>query len=405
MFERVRNPPEKFPTNPHDETDEFNAYEKLDKKVEKQLNRRNSLPVKLGATALSFLTLSSVYWSDVQENRAEQAVAEVSINLVGQPLEESNSNKATILIDGFNTYDADYLAKTIGPAIQQVADGQLWSMSYNNALLSREQIYKKIVDMVNEHGVDSISFAGYSMGGIIATEAASDMIVDTNTEVNSLMLMSTPDGYDGLQSYQKNEFAVGQALVKWSPSAIDSTYVRFGGELYFYHDNYTKGEFKAWNLAQNAEVITDNIGRFARTFDSLWGKVNNPKGTSMKLMSEQVYKIAQSDIKKELERIAAVKDTKQMPVISYYGMNDDETIKNQLTAKNYRTYTTDTGIDFYGYLVPDAKHSQYYRSVDEYMRVFGEASAPISIEVQAETERHALYLEAQQEISVLAVEK
>jgi len=405
MFERDRNPPEKFSTTPDLETTEFVAYEKLDKSLEKRLKRRSRMPIKVGAVALAFATVGSVYWADVEENRNERAEAKVSINVVGEAIDDANSDKATLFIDGFNTYDADYLTKSIGDAARQVADGEQWSLSYNNAILNREQIYETIIETAEERGIESISIAGYSMGGIIAVEAASDVVANSSIEVNTFTMMHTPDGTEGLQTKPKNELSFLQDLVKWFPGAIDSTYVRFFGELYSYKDLYTKGEFKDWDITHNAKVISDNIGRFSRTFNSLWPKVNNPKGTSLQLMLEQGYKIDHFSMKNELERITAEGDSKQMPVGLYLSMENDSTVKNQETADSFTVSTHETGIKFHKYTVPDAVHSQYYKTIDEYMQAFDRVSGVMARDVEEEKEKHEAYLAYQDEISILAEEQ
>lgn len=405
MFDRVRNPLEKMTANPHHETDEFDASEIRDKKLEKKFKRRANLPLKIGAMALALASVQTAYWSDVQANRAEQAAAEVSINIVSESLDAANSDKATIFIDGFNTYDADYLAETVGPAVQQVADGELWSLSYNNAILSRAKIYQTVLDMAEQRGIESVTVAGYSMGGIVAIELASDIVAESTTEVNSVVMMHTPDGSDGLRTNQKRELGFAQSLADWFPGAADSTWVRFAGELYFYKNNFLRGEFKDGDVAYNADVVLGNVERFGRTFSSIFDKMNDPKRTSMQLLSEQVFKINQFDMLDELKRISQQRDEKQVPALLYVAMDDDNDamVKNQLTTDNFKTYSAETNMDYFSYLVPDATHSQYNKSIEEYTRVFDQASGPVSQDIDAETARHSQYLAAQEEISIQAV--
>lgn len=402
MFESARNTPERVFIIPVEENVVFDANQTLDKKLEAKLRRRSRLPLKIAAAALAFATIDTAYWSDVNENRAEQAAAEVTINVIGKPLDEANSTKATVFIDGFNTYDANYLAKSVGPAVQQVADGELWSLSYNNAILNRKKIYETIVDLAKERGIESVSVAGYSMGGIIAVEAASDIIVNSSIEVNSIDLMHTPDGSDGLQPYQKKELGFAQNLAEWVPGAIDSSWVRFAGELYFYKNNYTKGQFKDWDIAHNTGVLIDNAYRFTRTFGSILEKFDNPKQASMQLLTEQVYKINQFDMLDELKKITEHRKEKQMPVVIYLGMEADSLVKDELTAENFYKYTHATDIDYFSYTVPDAVHSQYNRSIDEYMKVFEAASGPVSADIKDEAKKHTYFLYRQEQVSIQA---
>jgi hypothetical protein len=403
MFDRAPNPPEKIATTSQPETTKFDALDKkYAKKLEKKYKRRYTLPIKLGTTVLAISSVTNAYWADVAANRAEQAAADVSINVIGEPIDADNAHKATLLIDGFNAYDADYLTKKIGPSVQQVADGELWSLSYNNAILNREKIYESIVQMVEDHNIENLTIAGYSMGGVIATEAASDIVTKSSTEVDSLILMHTPDGYDGLRDYQKKELGISEWIARWVPGAIDSSWVRFIGELYFYRDDYTEGELKEWwDIIHNSDVVFSNIENFITTFGSVSERFNEPKRTSMQLLSEQVFKIVHSDIKKEFEVMAEQRGEKQMPVAMYLDIGKpgyDYMVKGQLSSHNIEEYSEETGIQFSSHLVPGAIHSQYYRTIDEYTRVFTEASESVKLDVQAEAAKHAFYLYTKEQI-------
>jgi hypothetical protein len=412
MFDRDRNPLEKFPTAPNLETIDSDAYEILDTKLEKRLARRNGTILKLGAAALTLTSISSLYWADVYANREERAQAHVSINVISELPDEVNavtagehsSRKATVYIDGFNTYDANYLARSLGKAAQPVGGGEEWSLGYNNAILSREKIYKTILDTAEKRNIDSLSIVGYSMGGIVAVEATSDIVVNSTVEVDTFSALHTPNGEEGLQQRSKNELAFLREFVRWFPGAVDSTYVRYIGELISFKDLYTRGEFKGLNIAHNTKVITDNIGRFYRTANSLWDKVNNPKGTSLQLMLEQGYKIDNFNGKAELERMAAEADTKQMPVGLYMSMENDNTVNNKLSSEDFVEYSHETGIKIHVSEVAKAVHSEYDRTVKEYVRAFDNASTSMNRDVRKEKNKHEAFLAHQEEISILASE-
>lgn len=409
MFDRPKRPPETVFNRHPLRSPELNNDERAKKREEKRLKRRNTLFLKISAVALAATSISTAYWTDVESNRTEQAAAEISINVIADPIDETNSNKATIFFDGFNAYDADPLAGKIGPAAQQVADGELWSLSYNNALLSREKIYESIIDLADERGITSISLAGYSMGGVIAAEATSDIVTKSTIDVNSLLMMSMPDGSKALRSYQTKERDFLQWLAASFPSTIDSSYVRFAGEMYFYRDNYLRGEFNDWwDVAHNAEVITKNVEAFGKTYDAVLKRFDDPKRTSMQLLSEQVYKIDQFDMLDELKHISEQRNDKQMPVLLYLGTGKpgyDYIVNDKLSSANFSTYTKKTGLQYFNYLVPGAIHSQYSKTVDQYMTVFSKASKPMTLSIQAEAARHALNLFAKQEKNILQAEE
>jgi len=398
MSKRVHHTPENtFPAPIPEEADVLEAYVQLDEKLEKKLKRRSWLSQKIAALALIIASIGTPYWADVESNRAEQAAAEVSINFIGDPIDEANAHKAIILVDGFNTFDADYLTKIIGPAVQQLSDGKLMSLGYNNALLGRESILKEILKMAKENDIDTLSFVGYSMGGIVAIEAAADVVSKSDINVNLITPMHTPDGFDGLRPNQKKELGFIQLLADWVPGAVDSSWIRFGGELYFYKDNYTKGTFKDWDVANNVEVVTDNIGRFGRTAASIWETVNDPEHASMKLLTEQGFKIGEFDMSREMKTIAKASEEKQTPLLMYVRMSNDALVNDEGSSEGFRQDAYDNNVKFYSYYVPDAIHSQYYNSVDEYTRMFDLASLSIKQGIQDEAAKHAFFLLNQQE--------
>jgi len=378
------------------EADVSDAYVTLDKKLERKLDSRSWLSQKLAAFALIIASIATPYWTDVESNRAEQAAAEVSINFIGNPIDEANEDNAIVFIDGFNTSNADYFTKIIGPAVQQLSDGKLMSLGYNNALLGRESILKKTLETLKKDGIKTVSFVGYSMGGIVAIELAADVVTHSDINVNLITPMHTPNGFDGLQPNQKNELGFIQLLADWVPGAVDSSWIRFAGELYFYKDNYTKGTFKAWDIVQNVGVIGDNIGRFSRTASSVWATVNDPEHASMKLLTEQGFKISEFDMSKEMETIANQSDEKQTPLLMYVRMSNDALVNDEGSSEGFREDAYDNGVRFYSYYVPDAIHSQYYKSVDEYMRMFDLASQSIKKGIADETAKHAFFLLTQQ---------
>ena len=388
--------------NPDTESAEHDADEKkLLKKLEKKNRWRHKLALRVGAAAIAVSTITNAYWADVQSNRTEQDAAEISLNVIASPLNEINSNKATVFIDGFNSFDADFLAGNMGPAVQQVADGELWSLSYNNAVLSRGKIYKTIIELAEERNIDSISIVGYSMGGIIGTEAASDIVKNTTLPVNSLIMVSTPDGSEGVRPYQKEELSFMQWLSEWVPGAIDSSWFRFAGEVYFYRDNYLKGDYKDWStdFSYNTGLVENNIESFFRTFDSASERLNDPRATSLQLLSQQVYKVDRFNMLNELKTIADQRDEKQMPVLLYLGTGKpgyDTVVNDELSSADFAEYTKETNIDYLSFLVPGAIHSHYFDTPEEYLHTFNEASIPMTQNLESEINRRSTPLYAQE---------
>ncbi|MDB5162777.1 MAG: hypothetical protein JWN28_384 [Candidatus Saccharibacteria bacterium] len=416
MSERFRNPPEKPATPPLIETFDNDVNESgLDKKYRDKERYQLLKPffLKLGAVTLAAATIINAYWADVEDNRAKQAAAVISINDMSEPMEndvddisdlpvEDDHKKATFFIDGFNSFDADYYRKKIGPGFRQVAYGEEMSLSLNNAFLSREGIYKSIERLVKANDYESVSIAAYSMGGDIAIEAASDLVTKTDIEVDTVTTMSTPDGFKGLRKYQQKELSAGLAIAN-IPGAVDSSWVRNGSEMYFYRDKFTKGEMKDWwNVAHNSGVVIDNIWNLIETWNEVVERSKDPKRTSMQLLTQQVYKMDQFDMLKELKAISAQRGGKQMPVFVYLGTGSpgyDYMVDDKLSSSNFARYAHETDLDYLSYLVPGAIHSQYYKTIDEYNEVLKRASPTIRSNVDAEIAAHHFALLAKQKQS------
>jgi pimeloyl-ACP methyl ester carboxylesterase len=395
MFGRSKNPPENF--NLGLSSDAMSTEEKFNQEwirtLEKKSKRRRRLAVKMSATAIALSSISSAYWADVQENRAEQEAAHISINVIGEAKENDNSHKATIFIDGFNSYDADFLAGNMGPAAQQVADGELWSLSYNNAILNRDKIYNTVIDFAEERDIKSISIDGYSMGGIIGTEAAADIVEHSDLPVDTLMMVSTPDGREGVQKYQQNEIDFMQWLTEWVPGAIDSTWFRFVGEVYFYRDNYTKWDYKDWtNIPENLQITADNFDAFTRAVNNTSERMDDPRATSLQLLSQQAYKVDRFDMLKELETISKQRDEKQMPTLLYLGSDTPTVVDDTVSAANFATYAEQTNIDYYSFIVPGAVHSHYFDTPEAYTLAYSEARGPVKQSLETEAGRRSILL-------------
>lgn len=393
MLVHSERPPESeiVPATAH--TDELTPYEKkLVRRFERKQKRRSRMVKMLAGTAIACNALSISYWNDVRENQELEASAEISINVINEePLLEENSDKATIFIDGFNAFDADYLGGKLGEGMQHIADGEVWSLGYNNAILQRSDIYEKIVALATERGITKVTIVGYSMGGIIGAEAASDLITESEIDVESLIFISSPDGYDGLREYQRKELAFGQWVATFIAGSEYSTAVRKGGEVYFYRDRFTKGELgEWWNLVQNVPVIADNIPRFFETVGEIAERTSGPRQTTMRLLSQQVFKIARADINHEFERIVEHEGEKQMPVILYFGTDEpgyDYIVDDKTSSENICSYADESGLQCAIYNVPGAIHSQYYKTIDEYMRMFNTASEPTEEAIATEAAR------------------
>ena len=94
----------------------------------------------------------NLYYQDVLHNQEVEASSSMSIEVRHEPLDPNNERSAIIAMDGFGTYDADNLARNLGPVAQKLNDGEVWSVSYGNAPLRAKEISQRIVEMARERG-------------------------------------------------------------------------------------------------------------------------------------------------------------------------------------------------------------------------------------------------------------
>lgn len=391
MLVHLEHPPERIsvtPTPEITETSHLADFELLTKAKDVFGPLR-----KLGAAAIVPTVLLAAYWTDVDHNRAEQekADAHVTLNLIAGPLNKENSNKGIILIDGYGSYDSDFLTKTIGPAAQQLGDGQLLSFGYDNANISREAIYKEVLRKCAELGITRIKFVGYSTGGIVGTEATADIVKNSYLNVDAAIDMSTPDGPKGLIPERRANLAFAQWVGKNIPGSTDSSAFLFTNEMISRSGNYTKSDFKEWwDVVHNAGVVFTDIGAFGSSAWEVFNQLNDPQNPSGRLLAQQAFKIQQFSAQDELKTISEQRNTKQMPTFGYLATNDMSMVNDKESALSIQKAADDAGLSFTVELVPDAKHSLYFRSIEEYTRGFKNLSDPINNSVQAEVNLHTM---------------
>lgn len=341
-------------------------YEKNREKAlrtnERLSKRRARLPVKLAATALTLSSIVSAYWQDVEQGRMAESQASVSVSDTLAPQQEANSNRATLVIDGFNAKDATYLSGTLGPAIQEIGDGTILSLNYNNALLDREEVFDKAVSYAHEHNITTLSVVGYSMGGIIGTELTADLNSKSNITVENLATIETPYGYDGLREYQKNELAFGQWVATNIPGSEYSSWMRKAGEVYFYRNAYTH------------DSPLENVGNFLRITGEVLSRQDTSRLTSTRLLMQQIYKISHVDFAKEFETIKTQHGNKAETVISYFKTSGyDDVVDDSYSGFHTCADASDYKLSCNVFTVDGAQHSLYFNSIPAFETAFKEA--------------------------------
>lgn len=324
---------------------------------------------------------ATLYFSDVHMNQMEREAASISVTDIYLNPE---ADTTAIAIDGFNAYDGYYYTKKMLPAFKELSDANVASLDYNNAILNREDIAAEILEKLEQNDNDNMYMYGYSMGGIISTEAVADIVVDSDKTVDVLALFSTPSGFEGLRETQQAELEFGKNIVTAIPGAEYSSFVRYLGEIYFYRDNY----FKADGFIDAAA--------FARTVDGINKRyADNVKSTSMDLLIQQIYKIANVDYDAEFARIASMYGEKQLPVIVYFGTKApavDTVVNDVFSGDAICEAAEKNGLTCLRFEVEDAKHSLYYQTIPQYQTALADAKPFIDAAIEANERQYELYV-------------
>ncbi|UTX51587.1 hypothetical protein KI440_01380 [Candidatus Saccharibacteria bacterium TM7i] len=331
-----------------------------DKKIRRRRRRI------LGAEALLLATTTALgsYALDVNINMERQASAEASVSVYDKPLDSNNDSSAVVFFNGFGTYDADPIAKVFGPGIKQNLDGESWSVSYGNAPLNPKKLAEKIISLAEERDITTLDFVGYSAGGAISTETATEIADNPDITIRSLTPISTPDGIDGLRPLRQKEVEFAYTLSS-IPGAKYSTLVRLIGEIYFMRDRFDEGPF------------TTRIADFGKTALQAAGHIQQPKLPGTWLLVDQTLAVADADIQSNLKEIAEkYKGKKPLPTILYVGTEEpgyDYMVNNELSSYKICGYAYENNMQCSIYNVPGAVHTMPEKTTDAYTETFADA--------------------------------
>lgn len=312
----------------------------------------------LALTALLGLSpYASVYSQDVQRNIEVQQEAEIDIQRLYEPLDSANQNTAIITIDGFGSYNANTVAKYLGPVAQEFMDGQIWSVEYGNAVLESEAITEKVVELAKAYNVDTVGILGYSAGGNVGARVADELLHKTDLEVPLILAVSTPSGVDGLRELQLKEIEVAQTI-EHIPGATHSSFVRYIGEMYFRRDRYDEGNL--WERAIDAVGIHNWVIEDLQkdTLPGTW------------LLIDQVNVITNSRLEERFASIGEATD-KIPPTVVYLGTAEpgyDYVVNDDLSGANICRYARQSGLNCYNYAVPGAVHTRPDLANDSYLQ-------------------------------------
>ncbi len=352
------------------------------------IERRSRLWPRISKYAFIAVSATTPYWVDVGLNTLAEQEAAPSISVIAAPLDEANSQKATILFNGFNTINANGLVKSLGESIQQYADGELWSVHYDNALLNDKKIYDAILDLAEQRGITSISVGSYSMGAISSTEVVKDLVNDSPLTVEYVPIYSGPSGYDGLRPERQAELDFAHTVASFIPGASHSSLWRYGVELFFYKDVYLRDD--GFRLDKFFKVAGDIIERF-----------QNGQYTTNSFLLSQIDALGSANIPRDIEQIGENPQNKPLPTFMYFGIGKDgrdDMVDNKYSSQVICDAVQKAGMACLTYTVSGAVHSEYYRSVDEYMVAAQNAAEDTAQMTQEDDDREVAILTASENL-------
>ena len=346
---------------------------------EKELSktRRKKILKKMGKRALITLAVLSVpvagYTGDVLANQAAQSEAISTIQVSEAPLDPENNDKAIVFFDGFRSNNADELVLYRGEGLQNVLDGQLWSVGYNNANLQPNTIGENIISLADEQGVDTLYFYGESAGGTIEMEAQAYVAEHSDITIAAHILNSVPDGAAGLRKARQDEIKTVETL-SVIPGAKYSSVVRFLGEMAFRSESFYKdGEF--------------NIDKAFSTTGEVIDVLQGDKVAGSWLMFDQLMAIEDADIQGHINKIGELPPEIQRPVVIYIGTAKpgfDYIVNDKLSAENIEQYALDANVPFIHLRVPGAVHSLPGVKVESFNTTLADAKNEIQKTIATE---------------------
>lgn len=334
------------------------------------------------ALAYTAIFGSIVYAADVAKNMNEEREAVPDISVVLEAGNSENSDHAILVENGFNTTNADYLGTVLGPSLQKIGDGEIWSVQSNNAIANSDAVFEKALELAEQRGIKSISIATYSMGDMRGIETAEKFATESSIPVESIVVISGPSGYDGLREYQQDEMAWAKFLSKAVPGSAYSSYFRYLAELYFYRDSFTRQEDNF------VDFIVKNTDRFIGVIDGMKKRFENGDYTRNSYLLRQINAIDTTDIEGLLKRIGESSETTRKPLLIYVGSTAyDNVVDDEFSADEFEGFAENANLDFMRDRVEGVYHSQYYQpeALEAFDSLF-EKIAPDAKEIIAQNE-------------------
>lgn len=340
---------------------------------------------KVTGAVLSLCVAVGAYAGDVHANQLREQAATVQLDV--HDIETYNLGGATTsFIDGYGAMNANFLANKFGEAVQLVTEGPIRSADFSDAPIEGSHLGDTIVEDANNSNQKRVSIFGFSTGGILATESATEIITDTENDlaVEVIFMAATPSGPQSLRDGEIEKIDILNFVADF-PGAKYSSCVRW-----------------LISMASDYEQIdTGNPSDFFAVSAENWQSVANHSEPGVRQLDDQALAIMNADFSANFNKISEMRGIKQMPVIVYFAAEDpdaDTTVDNEAAYQEIREAALKAGLIFLVYKVPGAVHSVYNTSVESYQTVLAKAKD----EIQSMVEKERLLLEAAQSFSISA---
>lgn len=356
--------------------------QKLLKKNERRSRRRARLPLKLGAAALAVSSLSFTYWHDVETNRTHSIESQPEIRSVGEQTNELIKNTSTFYLAGFDTRNGDVFGERVGVSIQQIVPSTAESINYGDAPLDPVEIAKQIIGYSEDRNLDSIALAGNSLGGIVAAEVGEYIILNSDIQVEAIILNATPDGSKGLLPETQGDMATMMDSLQAVPGSKYSTFARYAATLIQDNGSYTHGDGPI-----------DTINDFIRSSNSVWQQVQEKRRPGMWLLVDQALAITNADLEKIIKNIGEQRGEKRMPVIvSMRTLNpdDDHVVDVVESSQNICEYADEADLSCEIVYVDGAHHTSYEFDTEMFSTAIAKSAEDIKDEIQSEESQYVL---------------
>lgn len=362
------------------------SEEKELKKIENLPRRRQRQTLGAISTMLCFTAALGAYNFDAKENEQLANKSEISLKTI----QDNQSDTSIIFTDGFNTNNANYLARKLGPAVQLINHGgNIESVATGNSSPNPKRTAELIIDYAEKNDITHVSLFGYSIGGISTIKTALEIIRQSkDVTIDVIYLASTPYSIDSLRPDKKELLEGLTSFLANVPRSEYSSYIKFLVTLGFHKEGFMPGS-DAWESIQNFDTE-----EFSRQWDDAYKVVTNHERPNLSTLEQQIN-LARTDVGKDIKAIGDETTAANVPTVVYLLIAEpgsDNTVDNAAAATSYNTALLEAGVPGITVRVEGSQHAEYYTedSITAYTNGLAENQSRIlaSIDARYEEEWH-----------------